>query len=134
MVTQFTKKQASFGSVVAVLTATMGDAAFLLLATRPLDGLLMMLIGVAVGVISGQLVNTFHSPDKFQPDEASEYNEQPQCQPKALKFSRPVWKFALVPSLIVAFVIATNTDLSVFGSGINDVPYTQLTQPTKRTR
>ncbi len=120
VVTQFTKKQASFGSVVAVLTATMGDAAFLLLATRPLDGLLMMLIGVAVGVISGQLVNTFHSPDKFQPDEASEYNEQPQCQPKALKFSRPVWKFALVPSLIVAFVIATNTDLSVFGSGINE--------------
>lgn len=119
VVTQFTKKQASFGSVVAVLTATMGDAAFLLLATRPLDGLLMMVIGVSVGVISGQVVNTFHKSDKFQPTQASDFSEQPQCQPKALIFSRPVWKFALMPSLIVAIVIATNTDLSVFGNGIN---------------
>ncbi|QLE09319.1 putative manganese transporter [uncultured Pseudoalteromonas sp.] len=119
VVTQFTKKQASFGSVVAVLTATMGDAAFLLLATRPLDGLLMMVIGVSVGVISGQVVNTFHKSDKFQPTQASDFSEQPQCQPKALIFSRPVWKFALMPSLIVAIVIATNTELSVFGNGIN---------------
>ena len=119
VVTQFTKKQASFGSVVAVLTATMGDAAFLLLATRPLDGLLMMLIGVAVGIISGHIVNTFHSPNQFQPDEAGEYYEQPQCQPKALKFSRPIWKFTLVPSLIIAFVIATNSDLSEFSQSVN---------------
>ena len=119
VVTQFTKKQASFGSVVAVLTATMGDAAFLLLATRPLDGLLMMLIGVAVGIISGQIVNTFHSPDKFQPDEASEYTEQPQCQPRALKFSRPIWKFTLIPSLIIAFIIATNSDLNEFSQSVN---------------
>ena len=119
VVTQFTKKQASFGSVVAVLTATMGDAAFLLLATRPLDGLFMMLIGVAVGIISGQIVNTFHSPDKFQPDEASEYTEQPQCQPRALKFSRPIWKFTLIPSLIIAFIIATNSDLNEFSQSVN---------------
>ena len=39
VVTQFTKGQASFGAIVAVLTATMGDAAFLLLATRPTEGL-----------------------------------------------------------------------------------------------
>ncbi|MDI4650676.1 MULTISPECIES: putative manganese transporter [Pseudoalteromonas] len=119
VVTQFTKKQASFGSVVAVLTATMGDAAFLLLATRPLDGLLMMLIGVAVGIISGQIVNTFHNPNQFQPDEAGEYSEQPQCQPRALKFSRPIWKFTLVPSLIIASVIATNSDLSAFSHSVN---------------
>ena len=119
VVTQFTKKQASFGSVVAVLTATMGDAAFLLLTTRPLDGLLMLLIGVAVGIISGQIVNTFHSPDKFQPDEASEYTEQPQCQPRALKFSRPIWKFTLIPSLIIAFIIATNSDLNEFSQSVN---------------
>ena len=32
VVTQYTKGQASFGAIVAVLTATMGDAAFLLLS------------------------------------------------------------------------------------------------------
>ena len=118
VVTQFTKKQASFGSVVAVLTATMGDAAFLLLATRPLDGLLMMLIGVSVGIISGQIVNLFHSSSSFQPSNATEYNEEPQCQPKILEYSRPVWKLALIPSLIIAFVIATNTDTRFFSEGL----------------
>lgn len=118
VVTQFTKKQASFGSVVAVLTATMGDAAFLLLATRPLDGLLMMLIGVSVGIISGQIVNLFHSSSSFQPSNATEYNEEPQCQPKILEYSRPVWKLALIPSLIIAFVIATNIDTRFFSEGL----------------
>ena len=51
VVTQFTKGQASFGAIVAVLTATMGDAAFLLLATRPTEGLLIMGIGLACGYI-----------------------------------------------------------------------------------
>lgn len=121
VVSQFTKKQASFGSVVAVLTATMGDAAFLLLATRPLDGLLMMLIGVSVGIISGQIVNLFHSSSSFQPSNATEYNEEPQCQPKILEYSRPVWKLALIPSLIIAFVIATNTDTRFFGEGLANI-------------
>ncbi len=120
VVTQFTKKQASFGSVVAVLTATMGDAAFLLLATRPVDALLMMLVGVFVGIISGQLVNSLHKTTSFQPSNAEQYSEELQCQPRAIKFSRPVWKFSMLPSLIVAFVIATNADLSVFGSNINN--------------
>ena len=34
VITQYTRGQVSFGGVVAVLTATMGDAAFLLLAQR----------------------------------------------------------------------------------------------------
>ena len=60
VVTQFTKGQASFGAIVAVLTATMGDAAFLLLATRPTDGLTIMAIGLVVGTLTGLLVNKLH--------------------------------------------------------------------------
>ena len=38
VVTQYVSGRLSFGSVVAVLTATMGDAAFLLIAQEPLTG------------------------------------------------------------------------------------------------
>jgi len=121
VVTQFTKRQASFGSVVAVLTATMGDAAFLLLATRPLDGLIMMLLGVCVGIISGQIVNLFHSRHRFQPSQPSDYIEEPQCQPKAIQFSRPIWKFSLIPSVIIAFLIAMNVEKTLFSQPIIDI-------------
>ena len=44
MVTQYVSPL-SFGSVVAVLTATMGDAAFLLIAQEPMTGLMMIAVG-----------------------------------------------------------------------------------------
>ncbi|WP_305856163.1 putative manganese transporter [Balneatrix alpica] len=60
VVTQYIQGRISFGAVVAVLTATMGDAAFLLLATKPMDGVTVMLISMGVGVISGALVDWLH--------------------------------------------------------------------------
>lgn len=46
-----------FGAVVAALTATMGDAAFLLIATRPDVALLVLPMSFAVGIISGYIVD-----------------------------------------------------------------------------
>ncbi|QTH71536.1 putative manganese transporter [Pseudoalteromonas xiamenensis] len=57
VVTQYTKNQASFGAVVAVLVATMGDAAFLLLAQQPLTAFSIMTIGLITGVLSGFVAN-----------------------------------------------------------------------------
>ncbi len=45
MITQYVSGRLSFGAVVAVLTATMGDAAFLLLAAKPTTGLAIIVIG-----------------------------------------------------------------------------------------
>ena len=45
VVTQYIQGRLGFGSLVAVLTATMGDAAFLILAVEPSTGLLIFLIG-----------------------------------------------------------------------------------------
>ena len=45
VVTQYIQGRISFGSLVAVLTATMGDAAFLLLATEPFTGLFIFALG-----------------------------------------------------------------------------------------
>ena len=63
VVTQFVTGRLSFGSVVATLTATMGDAAFLLLAQEPLTGLAMILLGFVVGTLTGWIVNFIHGGD-----------------------------------------------------------------------
>ena len=119
VVTQYTKGQASFGAIVAVLTATMGDAAFLLLATRPTEGLTIMAIGLVVGTLCGLIVNAIHKPDFLRPS-AQEQKHQVKVLPtKIIKISKPVWMFAIIPSLIIAFLIAFNVNFDQFGQYIS---------------
>ena len=121
VVTQFTKGQASFGAIVAVLAATMGDAAFLLLATRPSEGLLIMGIGLLVGTFSGLLVNAIHKKDFLRPT-AQEQKHQIKILPTSIiKISKPIWMVAIIPSLIIAFLIAFNVDFSQFGASTSTV-------------
>ena len=63
VVTQYVTGRLSFGSVVAVLTATMGDAAFLLIAQEPLTGLAIIVMGFVVGTLSGWVINAIHGGD-----------------------------------------------------------------------
>ncbi|MBZ2192935.1 putative manganese transporter [Pseudoalteromonas arctica] len=121
VVTQFTKGQASFGAIVAVLTATMGDAAFLLLATRPTEGLLIMGIGLVVGTFSGLLVNTIHKKDFLRPTAQEQKHQIKILSTNIIKISKPVWMVAIIPSLIIAFLIAFNVDFSQFGSSTSTV-------------
>ncbi|MEM5513953.1 putative manganese transporter [Pseudoalteromonas sp. AS84] len=121
VVTQFTKGQASFGAIVAVLTATMGDAAFLLLATRPTEGLLIMGIGLVVGTFSGLLVNTIHKKDFLRPTVQEQKHQIKILSANIIKISKPVWMVAIIPSLIIAFLIAFNVDFSQFGSNTSTV-------------
>jgi len=60
VVTQYSIGRAGFGSVVAVLTSTMGDAAFLLIAREPVTGLAIMACSIIVGSISGYVVEAIH--------------------------------------------------------------------------
>ncbi|KPH94994.1 hypothetical protein AMS58_08715 [Pseudoalteromonas porphyrae] len=120
VVTQFTKGQASFGSVVAVLTATMGDAAFLLLATKPIEGLLIMAIGLSVGVISGSLVNAFHDKDYLRPEKNDFCDDCLNSPSRAIIFSKSVWQIILIPSVIIAVLIALNTDFNAINNTLAD--------------
>ncbi|WP_082353172.1 putative manganese transporter [Pseudoalteromonas sp. R3] len=113
VVTQFTKGQASFASVVAVLTATMGDAAFLLLAKKPLEGLTIIALGVAVGIVSGLVVNMLHKPEFCQPSRHSRTAIECKTPPSAIRFSEPVWRWVLLPCVVIALLIAFNTDLGI---------------------
>jgi len=117
VVTQFTKRQASFGSVVAVLTATMGDAAFLLLATRPFDGLIILSTGLVVGIISGYIVNKIHSVDYLAPNIDAQTSSNNCLKDTPVKYiGRVFWRIVFIPSLIIALLLAFQYDFSALSS------------------
>lgn len=121
VVTQFTKRQASFGSVVAVLTATMGDAAFLLLATRPFDGMIVLSTGLIVGSISGYIVNKIHEVDYLAPETDSIPKNQPTIQDTPIKYAgRVFWRIVFIPSLIIALMLAFQFDFSAMSYKLNE--------------
>ena len=57
VVAAYTSGNVGLGAVVAALTATMGDAAFLLIATRPDAAAVVLPVSLAVGVLSGWAVD-----------------------------------------------------------------------------
>jgi hypothetical protein len=57
VVAAYSSGNVSMGSVVATLTATMGDAAFLLIAKRPDAAIVLLPIAFATGIISGYIVD-----------------------------------------------------------------------------
>lgn len=59
VVAAYSSGNVGFGAVVATLTATMGDAAFLLIATRPDAAMVILPLSFAVGITSGWIVDLF---------------------------------------------------------------------------
>ncbi|WP_102106963.1 putative manganese transporter [Oceaniglobus roseus] len=60
VVAAYSSGNVGFGAVVATLTATMGDAAFLLIATRPDAAAVLLPLSFAVGIVSGWIVDALH--------------------------------------------------------------------------
>ena len=118
VITRFINGSVSFGAVVAVLTATMGDAAFLLLVREPSTGLGVIALCLVVGIATGILVNRFHSDEFLQSSKSA-------ASKKAVAFCSPtdksdvpnrvvwqgrLWSFFIVPCVAVAFAIAAQVD------------------------
>lgn len=110
VVTQFIRGQNTFGSVVAVLTATMGDAAFVLLAAKPMDGLIIISLGMVVGTITGYCVDRLHRPDFLRPS-AETVAQHIRCKPKQTG-ARILWQALLVPGFLIGLLMALQADLN----------------------
>lgn len=119
--TQYINGKVGFGSVVAVLTATMGDAAFLLIAAQPKVGFGVMALGVVVGAISGMVVNALHKDDFLRPetqdkqqDQQSENSEKnTSClQVKAINLQGVFWKWVLIPATVIALLGSFQVDIN----------------------
>ncbi len=109
VITQFVAGRLGFGSVVAVLTSTMGDAAFLLLSQRPQDAALIFGIGFISGIVFGYLTEWIHGYDFLRVDQGS---KETSCD-GVFRFSRgeQFWLFLFIPGLIFEFFDAFQIDI-----------------------
>ena len=105
VVTQYIQGRISFGSLVAVLTATMGDAAFLILAIEPTTGLLIFRIGIIVGSISGYIIDFIHGIN-FMQSETKIKVEFEKINKTFVSNFNFFWLFLFVPGFILGILVA----------------------------
>lgn len=118
--TQFVSGKVGFGALVAVLTATMGDAAFLLLASQPVTGLYVIGIGVVTSCVTGLVINALHRDDFMRPTltELSNKLRTSCCSAtsavsfKAINLQGLFWKYLLLPASLVAFASSFQIDIN----------------------
>ncbi len=126
VVTNFVSGRLSFGAVMATLTATMGDAAFLLIAKEPVTGLMMMGIGLAVGTISGYVVDALHGKLFLQGSAQSKPAETMAAyrRPASPLFTK-LWVITIIPGIIFGILGAFQVDLDgIFASTLTAEPVT----------
>lgn len=111
VITQFARGSLSFGAVVAVLTATMGDAAFLLLAREPATGGLVITISLCVGIVSGYLVDLLHDADFLRPPRPAFAAIDVGAPSGPGRGLRRLWLALFVPGLIAGVAGAFQIDL-----------------------
>ena len=117
VITQYVSGHMSFGAVTAVLTSTMGDAAFLLLAAEPTTGVFILMLSFTVGIISGTVVNGIHGPEFLRNtvvsrDIKSSISASKLTIPKRLKYQGMLWQWLMVPGAIVGLLMAGQIDVA----------------------
>lgn len=120
VVTQYVRGSLTFGSLVATLTATMGDAAFILLAAQPKIGLLVVAMGFVVGAIAGYITDMFPVPKALQVE--SESVRAPKDPVKIMnpKFWTPidyVWVALMIPGIFIGIGSAMQYDMNLVFDG-----------------
>ena len=113
VVAAYTSGNVGFGAVVATLTATMGDAAFLLIATRPDAAVVVLPLSFVVGILSGWLVDRFNRVD-FGADSRSSCDVAPRIGRVRLQD----WAFLAIaiPGLVIGVTQLAMVDLeAAFG-------------------
>ena len=105
VVTQYIQGRISFGSLVAVLTATMGDAAFLILAIEPTTGLLIFGIGIIVGSISGYIIDFIHGTN-FMSAKTKIKVEFEKINKTFVSNFNFFWLFLFVPGFVLGILVA----------------------------
>ncbi len=107
IVTQYTRGYASFGALISVLVATMGDAAFLLIARDPAIALLIFSISLSAGTLTGMIVDRIHGIDFMRQStdvDMSAFADMPQ--PWLPRWANLAWFIWLMPGILMGALIA----------------------------
>ena len=111
--TQYTRGAMSFGGVIAALTSTMGDAAFLLLAKSPKDAAIVFASCFVIGILTGHIVDKIHGQDFLRaPADADPdfLSENARENPLLAPFYK-LWILLFLPGAVAAVFIAAQVDV-----------------------
>lgn len=112
IVTQYIRGAMSFGGVVATLTATMGDAAFLLLAKSPADAALVFALCFVIGVLFGYAVDWTHGRDFMKFKQSDEEEEEDIRENPLLSPFYRLWLCLFLPGAIMGVAYAMQIDVA----------------------
>ena len=125
VVTQYIQGRISFGSLVAVLTSTMGDAAFLLLSKEPSKGLLVFLIAGTTGIISGYIIDFFKKEKYFNTKETLKVVFEKINITWVSRFNI-LWLIVFFPGFILGFLLAFQVDINKYLNFSNNLNIVEL--------
>ena len=111
VITAFARGNIRLGAMVAALIATMGDAAFLLLAKEPTTYLKLMSISIFAAVISGWTVDKFHRGELY----SSEIKNFEKIGIGKLRVRDKLFMFFAVPGLFLGILQLAQIDVNNFG-------------------
>ncbi|RBO84964.1 putative manganese transporter [Marinomonas aquiplantarum] len=117
IITQYTQGKIGFGAVVAVLTSTMGDAAFLLISQRPEEAMIVLPISILVGIISGLFTTWFLpspqlDPPKQSTDAIKQLKAPNQFDIWVSRTNIAFWCLLIVPVTMIALLMAMQHDVN----------------------
>ena len=113
IVTQYIQGRVSFGCLVAVLTSTMGDAAFLLLSQNSKMGLLVFMIAGVTGMITGFIVDLFHNENYLKIEKNLKIEFEKIEKTFVSKFNI-FWVIIFIPGFIIGLLTAFQIDVNDF--------------------
>ena len=116
VVTQYIQGRIGFGSLVAVLTATMGDAAFLILALEPSTGALIFGLGIVVGTISGYIVDIIHGSNYLIQSFDNDNWEKEKLEKTFVSKFNFFWLIIFLPGFIFGILVAFQINPNEFFS------------------
>ncbi len=111
VITAFARGNIRLGAMVAALIATMGDAAFLLLATEPTTYLKLMSISIFAAMISGWTVDKFHRGELY----SSEIKNFEKVGIGNLRVRDKLFMFFAAPGLFLGILQLAQIDVNNFG-------------------
>ena len=114
----YTRGVVSFGSVLAALIATMGDAAFLLIASKPQAALIILPITFLTGIIFGYIVKPFTKNFINKISLKKDLNKNLPKNKIPKKFYS-FWLVCLIPGITLGILNAFQIEISFYIFGID---------------
>ena len=113
VVTQYIQGRIGFGSLVAVLTATMGDAAFSNIGHRTKHWSFIFVIGAIVGIISGYTIDIIHGSN-YLSNPTSKIKISEKLDKTFVSKFNFIWLAIFLPGFLVGILVAFQINISEY--------------------